>query len=941
MKNFTKHLYLAITGLILGSALQAQITFQNKTSLLGGTNNSGCSMTIVDWDNDGLDDIIRLDDGRTAWVSLQKVGDGFQNTEMDQMAGSSAWAMVVADFDKNGFVDIVGGWNGSCKVLMMNDDGTPGALTTLPASNFFLQNMTVVDINNDGWADLFTCDDNGESSVYVNDGTGNLSPQPVIDFDVTDSDDSGNYGSVWTDFDDDGDLDLYIAKCRQGVNSPTDGRRINVMFVNNGDGTYTENAAEYGINVGWQSWTASFGDIDNDGDFDLLLTNHDFQSQILENVGNGYYTDITESTGFNITNMTPIQSMMEDFDNDGFLDLIISGSEHRFYKNNGDKTFTDISSSVFDNSDMLTFATGDLNHDGKIDVFAGYGTIYTNPSSTADKIWMNTSQNNNHFFTLDLHGTISNSDAVGARVYIYGDWGVQTREVRSGESYGTVNSAMLHFGLGEASTIDSVRINWPSGITQAILNPAIDQFLTVIEQECVAPEAIISADGAFVLCGGNDLTLNAPAGYQYLWSTGAQTESLTVSEEGDYNVRVTDLSSGCSSQSRTITVVQSPDETPALSVIGSTEFCAGGSVQIAGPQGLTSYAWSNGETAQSITVDESGTYSLTIQGSCAEFTSVPVSVQVVAPGAPAADDVMIEEGNSAVLNATGSNVVWFEDAEGMIELAVGNEFTTPVLSETTIYYVQSSQSFGGGNEQAGEPNPEGSSYGQGTTNSAVFFDVTEASTINTITVYTDTPGERKLDLYDSEGVLLNSATVNLSNGENQLDLNFEVGPGTGYYLITDASANQSLLGTNSPRLVRDFSQMGYAYPYNVDGAVSITGTTFGNTYYFYFYDWQITRQPTICLSDLVPVTVTVDSSTGLEDLVNQLTVMPNPAKEFIRIPVVSNQASYSIFDASGRMVSSGRPLNEGVIDVKDLSSGLYLIQIVDSEAIRSAKFLKQ
>jgi hypothetical protein len=941
MKNFTKSLLFLLTGLSLSPAFQAQITFQNETSRLEGTNNSGCSMTIVDWDNDGLDDIIRLDDGRTAWVSLQKTGQGFQNTEMIQMAGSSAWAMVVADFDKNGYVDIVGGWNGSCKVLMMNDDGTPGALTTLPASNFFLQNMTVVDINNDGWADLFTCDDNGENSIYVNDGTGNLQPQPVIDFDVTDSDDSGNYGSVWTDFDNDGDQDLYIAKCRQGVNSPTDGRRINVMFVNNGDGTYTEMAAEYGINVGWQSWTASFGDIDNDADFDLLLTNHDYQSQIFENDGNGYYTDITEGTGFDITDMTPIQSMMEDFDNDGFVDIIVSGSEHRFYKNNGDNTFTDLSSSVFDNNDMLTFSTGDLNHDGKIDVFAGYGSIYTTPSSTSDKIWMNTTQNNNHFFTLDLHGTISNTDAVGARVFIYGAWGVQTREVRSGESYGTVNSAMLHFGLGEATVIDSVRINWPSGITQAILNPSVDQFLTVVEQECVSPEAIITADGEFVLCGGNALMLNAPEGYQYLWSTGDQTETLEVTEEGEYNVMVTDVNSGCFSQSKTIVVVQTPDETPSVSVSGLTEFCAGGSVEIVGPQDLNSYTWSNGETTQSITVNETGTYSLTIQGSCAEFTSVPVSVQVVVPGTPSADDVMIVEGSSTVLNATGSNVVWFEDTQGLIELASGNEFTTPVLNESTTYYIQSSQSFGGGTEQAGQESPAGSSYGQGTTNSAVFFDVAEASTIDQITVYTDTPGERKIDLFDSDGVLLNSFTANLISGENQLNLNFDLNPGTGYYLLTDASSNQALLGTNSPRLVRDFSQIGYAYPYNVGGALSITGTTFGNTYYFYFYDWQITRQPTICYSNLVPVTVTVESSIGFETLESQLTVMPNPAKEFIRVPLEGKNAVYSIIDASGRVISSGIQLNEGVVNVNSLSSGLYLIQIQDEKSVRSAKFLKQ
>ena len=330
----------------------AQFEFANLNTKLSNANfNSGCSVTIADWNNDGLDDIIRLDQGRNAFVEIQKTGSQFETRSFGQMATRSAWAMCVAELDKNGFLDIIGGWNGSCKVIMINSDGVTSNLITLPSSNFFLQNITAVDANNDGWIDLFTCDDNGESTIYMNDGAGNLFVSNIIDFDVTSSDDSGNYGSVWTDFDNDGDLDLYIAKCRQGVNDPADGRRINVMFVNNGDGTYTENAAEYGINVGWQSWTASFGDIDNDADLDLLLTNHDFESQIFENDGTGHYTDITASTGFDISNITSIQSGFEDLDNDGFVDILITGSTHRIFHNNGNSTFSEVTG-FFDGNDI-------------------------------------------------------------------------------------------------------------------------------------------------------------------------------------------------------------------------------------------------------------------------------------------------------------------------------------------------------------------------------------------------------------------------------------------------------------------------------------------------------------------------------------------------------------------------------------------------------------
>jgi len=940
MITITKHLAGAFIFSLFAFPALAQFSFEDATSKLGAQNNSGCSMTIIDWNGDGLDDILRLDQGRTAWVSLQKVGGVFENIELGQMANGSAWAMAAGDFDKNGYVDVVGGWNGSCKVLMINNDGTPGDLITLPQSNFFLQNITVIDANNDGWIDLFTCDDNGESSIYMNDGAGNLSlDNGIMDFDVTDTDDSGNYGSVWTDFDLDGDLDLYIAKCRQGVNSPTDGRRINVMFENNGDGTYTENAEAYNINVGWQSWTASFGDIDNDGDFDLLLTNHDFQSQILENDGNNVYTDITESTGFDITNMTPIESMMEDLDNDGYLDLIISGSSHRVYRNNGDRTFS-LVENILNNSGMLTFATGDLNHDGRIDLFAGYGNIYTTPTNTDDVIWMNITENGNHFFTLDLEGTISNSGAIGAHALLYGDWGVQIREVRAGESYGTVNSAMLHFGLGASTEIDSVVINWPSGISQTIISPTADQFLTVIENECVSAEAIVTADGEFVLCGGQTLTLIAPEGFEYLWSTGATTQTIEVTEEGEYNVDVKSLDSNCDAQSRTIQVTQSPDETPEVTVVGETSFCQGGMIELQGPEGETSYTWSNGSTEQSIMVDQSGEYTLTIQGSCAEFTSEVVAIDVVAPSSPVAEDVIIPQAGSATLTASGTNLVWFEDESGSVMVGEGSTFETPEITNEATYYVQSSTSFGGGEEVAGELAPSGSSYGQGSTNSDVFFNVNEACTLTSVSVTTDTPGERKIELYDENDVLLNSVTIDLEVGATVISLNFELAPGSNYYLGTDGATNQASFGTNSPRLVRDFSNAGFPYPYNADGAIEITGTTFGNSYFFYYYDWQIELAEEICYSDLVPVNVMVDTSTRIEEVENSIIISPNPANSFIRLSGIDSKMSIRVFDSSGRLLDNLNASNNGVISVQDYPAGIYILQVLSDKGISTHRFTK-
>ena len=937
---------VALASVLLGASQIsfAQFEFANLNTKLSNANfNSGCSVTIADWNNDGLDDIIRLDQGRNAFVEIQKTGNQFETRSFGQMATSSAWSMCVADLDKNGYLDIIGGWNGSCKVVMIGNDGVTGNLITLPSSNFFLQNITAIDANNDGWVDLFTCDDNGENTIYINDGAGNLFVSNIIDFNVTTTDDSGNYGSVWTDFDNDGDLDLYIAKCRQGVNSPTDGRRINVMFVNNGDGTYTEDAAEYGINVGWQSWTASFGDIDNDADLDLLLTNHDFESQIFENDGTGHYTDITASTGFDISNMTPIQSGFEDLDNDGFIDIVITGSTHRIFHNNGNSTFSEVTG-LFDGNDIGTFAFGDLNHDGKIDLYTAYNQIYTTPTSTDDVIWLNKTSNANHFLTIDLRGTISNTTAIGARARIYGPWGVQLREVRAGESYGTVNTSKLHFGLGAFTNIDSLVVDFPSGIHQSYTNPAVDQFLTVIENTCISPSSVIVAEGPEIICSGSQVVLTAPAGYEYLWSDNSTGQSLTVTTTGEYNVLISEPGNLCSVVSRTITIIESPDETPSIESLGQTEFCIGGSVEISGPAGLSNYQWSNGAISQTISVSEAGNYTLTIQGVCAEFTSEPVSVNVLSPVSPVVQDAAIPVPGTLILSASGENLTWYSDAAGTAVIGSGNNIESPFINANTTFYVSSALVNGGEDFNAGLFAHTGTSVysGSNNTNASLIFDVFENCTLKSVKVDTDTPGDRTIEVKEANGTVIQSATFTLVVGEQILNLNFDLIPGTGYSLGTNGSTNQASLGFPSPRLKRNYAGNNgtpYDYPYSAGSLLNITNSSAGGLYYFYFYNWEVESELITCTSPLIPMNVVVEEPSLVSNQsTNNLTVYPNPAHETVMIQD-ANAGLLSVMDASGRLVTQMQIQGNAQISVADLEAGVYLLRHASKTETKMVKLI--
>jgi hypothetical protein len=946
-------LFFACAAMLNVLTANAQVNFTNANNRLNTPAfHSGCPVTVIDWNNDGLDDIVRLRQGNTAFVEIQKTNQTFETISLGSFNNNSGWAwgMCVADFDHNGYKDIVaGGYGPAVKVMMINNTGTAGTIVNLPNSDFFLQNASAGDFNNDGWADIFLCDDNGPAHIYLNNGTGTLVESNIINFTIHpgningDPKDSGNYGSVYTDFDNDGDVDLYIAKCRQSSSTSdgSDPRRVNVMFVNNGDGTYTENAAAYGINIAWQTWTASFGDIDNDADLDLLLTNHDYQSQILENDGTGHYTDITATTGFNISDITPIQSVMEDFDNDGFIDILIAGSNSRYFHNNGNKTFTKIEG-LFNSNSMESYAIGDLNHDGLVDVYASYATIYTNPSNVDDVVWLNETSLNNHFLTLDLKGTLSNAGAIGARAIIYGSWGVQLREVRTGESYGTVNSSQLHFGLGTATQIDSVVIKWPSGVEQTIVNPAVDQFITIKENVCISPEVAITGSGPLVLCQGGTLTLQATEGFNYLWSNASTLSSIIVNTAGEYGVKVTQIGNECPATTRSIVIELSPDETPTIQAMSKTEFCGGESVEITAPSGLQAYQWSNGETTPTINVTESGSYALTIQGACSTFTSSSIEVIVHSAEVPISSDVTIATPSAVNLTATGENVKWYNNIGGQA-IAVGNNYTTPVLNETTTYYVTNTVSYGAASYTGGLAAPGGASQysGDNNTNATTIFSVQNACKLVSVTVHTDTPGNRMIVLKDEAGVVLNSVMVNIS-GVQTITLNFDLAPGVNYTIGTDEATNLLIPSWNlpSPRLKRN-NQTNVNYPYVIGDVLTIETSSFGDQYYYYFYNWQVEQTPTSCEGEPITVTVTYEDATNLNDFSKNVSIYPNPAKETVSIKTLNADSKVSILDATGRIVLNQQVGNSGNVAINHLSTGIYFVRVYTANSSFVQKLIKE
>ncbi|HRW88522.1 MAG TPA: VCBS repeat-containing protein, partial [Flavobacteriales bacterium] len=208
--NLNKLFLVPCTVCIGAWGLQAQ-TFTLSTSILSDQSaRTGNCVGIADMDGDGYDDLILLDNSRHLYIDYQGSNGSFTSFDYGNVSGSSQWGMCAGDVDGDGHKDVVSGGNGDGVHFM--EITSPGVSSLSSLNNgtgqFFMQAMNMADINNDGHLDVFGCNDIGPSRIWLNNGVGGLSYNDYIDFSTNPSSDmSGNYGSVWIDFDNDGDLD--------------------------------------------------------------------------------------------------------------------------------------------------------------------------------------------------------------------------------------------------------------------------------------------------------------------------------------------------------------------------------------------------------------------------------------------------------------------------------------------------------------------------------------------------------------------------------------------------------------------------------------------------------------------------------------------------------------------------------------------------------------
>ncbi|MBK6399675.1 MAG: VCBS repeat-containing protein [Bacteroidetes bacterium] len=486
-------------------------------------------LALTDMNGDYLDDIVSVSDTNIQ-VHQQDLSGTFTiaNYTTSEAQFSPGWSMAIGDLNEDGFNDLLYG-SGSGVTFMLSANGGTTFNQVSGPEYVFSQRSNMVDIDNDGHLDAFVCHDVAPNVYYLNDGTGNLTYHQGG---LGDHPNGGNYGSIWVDYNNDHLPDLFIAKCRGGSGTAN----INEMHRNNGNGTFTDVSIATGLADPVQTWSSAWNDFDNDGWMDVIVgasSSANGMHKFMHNNGDETFTDITSGSGIDSFPGLSTEYASYDFNNDGFADVLTPGY---ILFNNGNGTFTSQAYS------MSMGAVGDLNNDGFLDIQNG-NTIYYNDG------------NNRNWLTVTLKGTTSNKNGIGARVEIYGPWGKQIRDIRAGVGFRYMGTLNAHFGISYFNTIDSVVVKWTSGNTDVICNPTINSVLHIEENSAPVPTSSFTVSASDInMTDVVDFTDNSsPCPYAWNWSvnpssgwnftngTSATSEnpSIAFNDAGNYVVSLT------------------------------------------------------------------------------------------------------------------------------------------------------------------------------------------------------------------------------------------------------------------------------------------------------------------------------------------------------------------------------------------------------------------
>jgi len=504
----------SLAAVLLSSALSAQIdqrgalpmTFQDEAAARNVLEPGyGRGAAMVDLDNDGLLDLIAARSEMPDAFLRQKSDGTFENmaaqwgipTVLDR-----GWGVLAADFDNDGDRDIyfpTGGFTGAqANMLLRNDLNVSGVFVDVtaasgdaPLATYSSFGGTVLDYDNDGDLDIFVSQ-NGvavgtsvQNTLLRNDGN-MVFTDVSIAAGITHLGDFRHCSSG--DVDNDGFVDIFVA----------DYVTNNLLYHNNGDGTFSDTAAHAGVQDPGKNFGGILIDFNNDGWLDLFGARYQFNG----NYPSGLYLNNQDGTFSDVrfaARMTRQQDMGHnciDLNADGYPDIFI-GTGHPTIRNfdlvkfvrptpSGSLMSLDVTSLAgFDaigKTRTHGIAVGDINEDGAVDVYLNTGGPAYVPVSWQENALFIADGNDNNWISIEPKGVISNRSAVGTRMRVLTPDGVEIHRINTvGRGFCNTDSPRAHFGLGPARRTREINLLWPSGIQQTYLDLETEELHTVWE----------------------------------------------------------------------------------------------------------------------------------------------------------------------------------------------------------------------------------------------------------------------------------------------------------------------------------------------------------------------------------------------------------------------------------------------------------------------------
>jgi enediyne biosynthesis protein E4 len=454
-------------------------TFTDVTKAAGLTATGwGQGVCVGDYDNDGYDDLYITYYGKNRLYHNERNGTFKEVAEQAGVAGSGKdWGTGCAfvDYDRDGKLDLVVAnyvafdlktipkpgqgvmciWKGT--PVMCGPRGLPGSKNILyhnlgngkfenvsaasgieKTNGHYCLSVSTLDYDDDGWPDIYVACDSTPSILYRNNKNGTFTDVAPVAGAAYDEDgrEQAGMGSAIADYNGYGRPDIFKTNFSDDVSS---------LYRNDGNGDFTDTifSAGLGLNTQYLGWGVAFVDVDNDGWPDVLIANgHVYPEVDTAHLGSNY-------------------------------------KEPRlFYWNEGNGKFKDLSKEAgpgcAEPASSRGLAVGDLWNDGRM-------SAVVNNIDSKPMLLVNRAANNNHWIGIALQGTVSNRDAIGAKVTVAAAGRKYVQEVRSGSSYISNNDMRLHFGLGSSEKVDAIEVRWPNGVSEGFPGESADRFVTLVE----------------------------------------------------------------------------------------------------------------------------------------------------------------------------------------------------------------------------------------------------------------------------------------------------------------------------------------------------------------------------------------------------------------------------------------------------------------------------